>query len=44
MDMPTPCPLCGEICELNDMYPMPKSKNLCCKECYEELEGESHDN
>ncbi|GGN59412.1 hypothetical protein [Oceanobacillus indicireducens] len=39
MNMPTPCPECGEICEFDRMKNI--GHELYCDECYEELEGES---
>jgi len=38
MDMPTPCPSCDEIVELNDMTNI--GNELYCEECAYELEGE----
>lgn len=36
MNMPTPCPRCGDIVELNRMKNI--GNELFCEDCYEELE------
>lgn len=33
MDCPTPCPICGEIVELDEMMPFGKRDELCCSQC-----------
>lgn len=39
MNMPTPCPECGEIVELDVMRNI--GHELYCDECYEALESDS---
>lgn len=36
MEMPTPCPQCGECVELNDMNPCDSCEVLYCEQCLEE--------
>lgn len=43
MDMPTPCPECGDLVEFNDM--IRTDGKLCyhsfiCSDCYEDLESD----
>lgn len=33
MECPTPCPICNEIVELDDMMPFGKRNALCCSQC-----------
>ncbi|OOE45106.1 hypothetical protein [Salinivibrio kushneri] len=43
MDMPTPCPHCGEVCEFNDMIETEIELNVevfLCDECAENAEEE----
>lgn len=43
MDMPCPCPECGEWIELNDMVRTDGKicdDKLVCEECYDKLENE----
>lgn len=36
MEMPTPCPQCSRICELNDMNTCGECSNSFCVDCLEE--------
>lgn len=43
MDMPTPCPRCGEVVELDDMVSHPNEfKTLVCEECHDKIEEENN--
>jgi hypothetical protein len=43
MEMPTPCPTCGNIVELNDMNTCGTCKKLYCDECLERPWGDCDD-
>lgn len=43
MDMPTPCPRCGEVVELDDMVSHPNEfKTLVCEACHDQIEEENN--
>jgi len=43
MDMPTPCPRCGEVVELDDMVSHPNEfKTLVCENCRDKIEEENN--
>ncbi|MBB1320568.1 hypothetical protein [Shewanella sp. SR43-8] len=43
MDMPTPCPHCGNVVELNDMVSHPNEfKSMVCEECHDLIETENN--
>ncbi|MCG9964577.1 hypothetical protein [Shewanella cutis] len=43
MDMPTPCPRCGEVVEFDDMVRHPNEfKTLVCEDCHDKIEEENN--
>lgn len=34
MEMPSPCPRCGEVYELDDLLVLPNSQELVCEDCW----------
>ncbi|MCT8857586.1 hypothetical protein K5M76_09350 [Shewanella xiamenensis] len=43
MDMPTPCPRCGEVVEFEDMVNHPNEfKTLVCEDCHDKIEEENN--
>ncbi|MGI2045986.1 hypothetical protein [Shewanella oncorhynchi] len=43
MDMPTPCPRCGEVVEFEDMVNHPNEfKTLVCEDCKDKIEEENN--
>ena len=43
MDMPTPCPNCGDIVEFHDMVDHPNEfKVMVCESCYDRIEEENN--
>lgn len=46
MDMPTPCPECGEVVEFNDMVKTDGKlsyHNMVCQDCHDELESDEEE-
>lgn len=37
MEMPSPCDICGEIVEFDDLTRIPGGTKMICKECAEDL-------
>lgn len=43
MDMPTPCPSCGDVVELCDMVSHPNEyKTLVCEYCHDKIEDDNN--
>lgn len=43
MDMPTPCPRCGQVVEFEDMVNHPNEfKTLVCEDCHDKIEEENN--